>query len=169
MLATLWGLACGSAPDQKEVVGGTFVGYTFSESPVVDASVPTPYGYTIRFKAYDLGEDARFIVYAQQENTGDYYTGVIRLSIQDPDGNAFTFYHSTEGEPIDQPILWKRRTPGMHKVSVKIHHYADRYMEAEFDVPLVREPVSPVLVGGLVVALILGVVVFVVLIRRRHK
>jgi hypothetical protein len=161
----LWA-ACSSSPQEKESVGGTFVGYTYSETPIVEASVPVEYAYTIKFRAYDLGEEARFVVYAQREQTGEYYTGVIRLAIEDPDGNAFTYYHSAEAEPIDYPIVWKRRTTGTHSVEVSFPLLADKDARARFDVPLNREPVSPLIIGGIVGALALGLAVLVWRIRK---
>lgn len=159
---------CQATPAPDEAAGGKFMGYTYSETPVVDASTPVDYGYAIKFRAYDLGGDARFVVYAQREKTGEYYAGVIRLGIQDPDGNAYTFYHSTEGEPIDQPILWTRRTPGMHRVNITFSLRPDQNAEANFDVPLVFEPVSPVLIGGVIAAVVAGVIVLVLFLRKRQ-
>lgn len=158
---------CSTAPDPAEVIGGTFVGYTYSEQPVIDTEVEVEYGYTLTFKAYDLGGETRFVVYAQRKSTGDYYIGVIRLNIEDPDGNAYTFYHNTEADAIDKPIMWTRRTAGDHNVTIEFNLYLDEFARAGFDVPLVREPVSGLLVAGIGLALLIGVVVVVLVIRRR--
>lgn len=160
---------CQSGPDSNQLIGGKFVGYTYSEKPVVDSSVQVQFDYTIKFKAYDLGENARFVVYALKEKTADYYIGTIRLGIQDPDGNAFTHYHNTEGEPIDQPVEWKRRTSGIHKVTVSFPLPTDIVAEVNFDVPLVREPLSTTTVALVAIATLLGVVILVALIRRRSQ
>ena len=105
LIFSMANISCSSEPDAREVIGGTFVGYTYSEQPVVETKVEVEYGYTLTFKAYDLGGETRFVVYAQRENTGDYYSGLIRLGIEDPQGNAFTFYHNTEGDAIDLSLI----------------------------------------------------------------
>lgn len=158
---------CQSGPDPNDSIGGKFVGYTYSEKPVVDSSVQIEFGYTIKFQAYDLGENARFVVYALKEKTSDYYIGPIRLGIHDPKGNAFTHYHNTEGEPIDQPIVWKRRTSGIHKVTVNFPLPMDQTAAVAFDVPLVREPLSTTTVAVIIITALLSVVILVALIRRR--
>jgi len=38
---------CSSEPDAGEVIGGTFVGYTYSEQAVVETKVEVEYGYTV--------------------------------------------------------------------------------------------------------------------------
>lgn len=160
---------CQSGSESNELIGGKFVGYTYSEKPVVDSAVQVQFGYTIKFQAYDLGENARFVVYALKEKTADYYLGAIRLGIVDPDGNAFTHYHNTEGEPIDQPIEWKRRTSGIHKITVSFPLPMDQVAEVAFDVPLVREPLSTVTVALLGIATLLVVALLVTFIRRRAQ
>ncbi len=162
-----FGLSCSTVPDENEVVGGTFVGYTYSEQAVVDATVETEANYTLTFRAFDLGGDARFIVYIQRESTGSYYAGVIRLSIEDPHGNVYTHYHSTEGEAIDKPIIWPRRTPGLHHVSVEFLLSQDEYARTNFEVPLIREPVSGILIIGISLGILAAVASVVLLIRRR--
>lgn len=161
-------LACGTVPDENEIAGGTFVGYTFSEQPVVDTAVELEADYELIFKAYDLGGDARFAVYARRKTSGDYFSGVIRLSIEDPEGNVFTHYHSTEGEAIDRPIMWSRRIAGVHRVSVGFQLGVNTYARASFEVPLIREPVSGFLVAGTSLGVLVLVVLAVALIRRRR-
>lgn len=169
VLLVVFCIGCRSeTPDLQEAMGGKFVGYTYSETPVVEVSTPVKHGHTLKFRAYDLGEEARFVVYAQRENNGEYYTGIIRVGIQDPEGNAYTFYHSAEGDPIDRPILWKRRVAGIHRVNVKFNTQLEDYSEVNFDVPLVFEPISPVLIAGVIVALVAGVVGFVLFMRKRQ-
>jgi len=158
---------CSSEPDAREVIGGTFVGYAYSEQPVVETKVEVEYGYTLTFKAYDLGGETRFVVYAQRAKTGDYYSGVIRLGIEDPQGNAFTFYHNTAGDAIDKPIVWTRLVTGVHIVSIEFNLYLDQYARASFEVPLVREPVSGFLIAGVGLAIFAGVVILVLVTRKR--
>ena len=47
-------VSCNVAPDDNEVAGGTFVGYSFAEQAVVDAAIAVEADYTLTFKAYDL-------------------------------------------------------------------------------------------------------------------
>lgn len=155
-------------PDEDHVAGGTFVGYTYLEQAVVDVSLEMEPAYTLTFKAYDLGGNARFIVYAQREGTGEYYPGVIRLSIEDPNGNMFTHYHDTVGEAIDRPILWTRRVPGIHNASIEFSIGRDMYARATFEVPLIREPVSGFLVAGVSLGVLVLAGLTLVLIRRRR-
>ena len=159
---------CNGASDDDQVAGGTFVGYTFSEQPVVDAALDMEAGHTLTFKAYDLGGDARFVVYVQRETSGEYYAGVIRLGIVDPQGNVYTYYHSAEAEAIDRPIMWTRRVPGLHNVEVEFAVRGDQKTRAAFEVPLIREPVSGVLVAGLSLGVLALVAMAVVLIRKRR-
>ena len=161
-------ICCSTALDEDHVAGGTFVGYTYSEQAVVDASLEIEPVYTLTFKAYDLGGNARFIVYAQQEGTGVYYPGVIRLSIEDPNGNMFTHYHDTVGEAIDRPILWTRRVPGIHNASIEFSIGGGKYARATFEVPLIREPVSGFLVAGVSLGVLVLAGLTLVLIRRRR-
>ncbi len=160
--------ACGTTPVDDQVAGGTFVGYTFSEQPVVDEVREIEAGYTLTFKAYDLGGDARFVVYVQQNVTGEYYAGVVRLGIVDPQGNVFTHYHSAEAEAIDRPIMWTRRVPGVHNVEVEFTVRGDQKIQAAFDVPLIREPVSGFLVAGVSLGVLALVAMTVIVIRKRR-
>ena len=64
LIFSMGNISCSSEPDAREVIGGTFVGYTYSEQPVVETKVEVEYGYTLTFKAYDLGGETRFVVYA---------------------------------------------------------------------------------------------------------
>lgn len=160
-------MSCSTAPDDDQVAGGTFVGYTFSEQAVVDAAIDMEAGYTLTFKAFDLGGDARFVVYVQREISGEYYAGVIRLGIEDPHGNVYTHYHSAEAEAIDRPIMWTRRVSGVHNVEVEFTVRGDEKARATFEVPLIREPVSGVLVVGISLGLLVLVGIAVVLIRKR--
>lgn len=160
-------LACNTVPDDEQVAGGTFVGYTFSEQAVVDAALEMAGGYTLTFKAYDLGGDARFIIYVQREVSGEYYAGVIRLGIEDPEGNVYTYYHSAEAEAIDQPIMWTRRVPGVHNITVEFAVRGEEKARATFEVPLIREPVSGFLVIGISLGVLVLVAMAVVLIRKR--
>ncbi len=161
-------LACNTAPDDDTVAGGTFVGYTFSEQAVVDAAIEIETGYTLTFKAYDLGGDARFIVYVQREFSGEYYAGVIRLGIEDPNGNVYTHYHSAEAEAIDRPIMWTRRASGVHNITVEFVVLGGEKAHATFEVPLIREPVSGFLVIGISLGVLVLVAMAVVLIRKRR-
>ncbi len=161
-------LACSTAPDEDTVAGGTFVGYTFSERAVVDAAIDMEANYTLTFKAYDLGGDARFIVYVQREITGEYFSGVIRLGIVDPNGNVYTHYHSAEAEAIDRPIVWTRRVPGVHNITVEFAAPGVEQAHATFEVPLIREPVSGYLVLGISAGFLILVAMAVVLIRKRR-
>ena len=168
LLTTAALICCGTVPDEDHVAGGTFVGYTYSEQAVVDVFMEIEPAYTLTFKAYDLGGNARFVVYAQLKGTGTYYPGVIRLSIEDPDGNMFTHYHDTVGEAIDRPILWTRRVPGIHNASVEFPLGGGKYARATFEVPLIREPVSGFLVAGISLGALVLVAMAVVLIRKRR-
>ena len=168
LLTTAAFICCSPVPDEDHVAGGTFVGYTYSEQAVVDVSLEMEAPYTLTFKAYDLGGNARFVVYAQRASTGVYYPGVIRLSIEDPNGNMFTHYHDTVGEAIDRPISWTRRVPGIHNASVEFALGNGKYARASFEVPLIREPVSGFLVAGTSLGVLVLVVLAVVLIRRRR-
>jgi hypothetical protein len=167
IMVSLMSVSCNSGTDEMDVVGGTFVGYTYSELPVVETKVELEYGYTLTFKAYDLGGETRFVIYAQREKDGTYYSGLLRLGIEDPQGNAFTFYHNSEGDAIDKPIIWTRLTTGVHQVSVEFHLYLDKYARASFDVPLVREPVSSVVIAGIGLAIFAGVILLVFVMRKR--
>lgn len=168
MVSVLFGLSCNTAPDDREIIGGTFIGYTFSEQPVVDTIVDLKVNNRLIFKAYDLGRDARFVVYVQNHATAEFFLGPIRLNILDPDGNAYTYYHSPEGEAIDRPIVWPKRTTGIHHVTVDVELYRGGEVRSTFEVPLVREPVS----GFLVIGISLGILAFAalafVLIRKRR-
>jgi len=159
---------CNTAPADEQVAGGTFVGYTFSERAVVDQVLDMEAGNTLTFKAYDLGGDARFVVYVQRKVSGEYYAGVIRLGIVDPQGNVYTHYHSAEAEAIDRPIMWTRRVAGIHNVEVEFSVRGDQKTRASFEVPLIREPVSGFLVAGVSLGVLVLVAMAVVLIRKRR-
>ncbi len=159
---------CNSAPADDQVAGGTFVGYTFSEQAVVDAALDMEAGHTLTFRAYDLGGDARFVAYVQRKISGEYYAGVLRLEIVDPQGNVYTHYHNAEAEAIDRPIMWTRRVPGVHNVEVEFSARGDEKARATFEVPLIREPVSGYLVVGASLGVLLLVAMAVVLIRKRR-
>ena len=168
MVSVLFGLSCNTAPDDREIIGGTFIGYTFSEQPVVDTVVDLRINYRLIFKAYDLGRSARFVVYVQKGDTAEFFLGPIRLNILDPDGNAYTYYHSPEGEAIDKPIVWPSRTTGIHHVTVDVELYRGGEVRSSFEVPLVREPVSGLLVIGISLGILAFVTMAVVLIRKRR-
>ncbi len=161
-------LACNGVPSDSHVAGGTFVGYTFSEQAVVDEAREMEAGYTLTFKAYDLGGDARFVTYVQRRSTGDYYAGVLRIGITDPQGNVYTHYHSAEAEAIDRPIMWTRRVPGVHHVDVEFSVRGEQKTRATFEVPLIREPVSGFLVAGVSLGVLVLVAMTVVLMRKRR-
>ena len=161
-------LACSAPPGEDQVAGGTFVGYTFSEQPVVDEALEMEAGYTLTFRAYDLGGDARFVVYVQRKVSGEYYAGVVRLGIVDPRGNVYTHYHSAEAEAIDRPIMWTRRVPGVHNVEVEFNVRGDQKTRAAFEVPLIREPVSGYLVAGVSLGVLALVAMTVFVIRKRR-
>lgn len=161
-------LACSTNPGEDQVAGGTFVGYTFSEQPVVDEALEMEAGYTLTFKAYDLGGDARFVVYVQRMVSGEYYAGVVRLGIVDPQGNVYTHYHSADAEAIDRPIMWTRRVPGVHNVEVEFNVRGDQKTRAAFEVPLIREPVSGYLVAGVSLGVLALVAMTVIVIRKRR-
>jgi len=167
LLLLLTGLSCSSAPEAANVVGGTFVGYTYSEQAVVDQAIETEGGYTLTFRAYDLGGEARFVAYAQREISGAYYLGIIRLGIEDPAGNVFTHYHNADAEAIDRPIMWNRRVPGVHRVTVEFVVRGDQISESTFEAPLVREPVSGLLVLGVSLGVLFVAALAVILVRRR--
>lgn len=168
IVAMMFGLSCDTVPDDHEIIGGTFVGYTFSEQPVVDTVVDLKVNYRLIFKAYDLGRSARFVVYVQRGESADFFLGAIRLNILDPDGNAYTYYHSPEGEAIDKPIVWPKRTTGLHHVTVDVDLYRGGEVRSTFEVPLVREPVSGFLVVGLSLGVLVLVAMAVVLVRKRR-
>ncbi len=168
ILLTITALACEMAPEEEQVAGGTFVGYTFSEQAVVDTALDMEAGYTLTFKAYDLGGDARFVVYVQRKISGEYYAGVVRLGIVDPQGNVYTYYHSAEAEAIDRPIMWTRRVPGVHNVEVEFNVRGDQKVRTSFEVPLIREPVSGFLVAGVSLGVLVLAGLTLVLIRRRR-
>ena len=159
---------CNGAPSEDQVVGGTFVGYTFSEQAVVDEARDMEAGYTLTFKAYDLGGDARFVTYVQRRSSGEYYAGVLRIGITDPQGNVYTHYHSAEAEAIDRPIMWTRRVPGVHHVEVEFSVRGEQKASVAFEVPLIREPVSGVLVAGVGLGVVVLVAMTVVLMRKRR-
>lgn len=150
-------LACQLSPQEDlPALGGAFVGYTYSETPVVQEEIDVGYGYTMKFRAYDLGEDARFVVYAEKQ-AGGYYNGIVRLGIQDPDGNAYTIYKNHDAEVVDRPILWKVRSAGKHNVTVTLKIYDEIEKQMAFEVPLVRQPVSLAVIGGVAAVLIIVV------------
>ena len=161
-------LACNRAPGDEQVAGGTFVGYTFTEQAVVDEALDMEAGYTLTFKAYDLGGDARFVAYVQRKISGEYYAGVLRLGIVDPQGNVYTHYHNAEAEAIDSPIMWTRRVPGVHHVEVEFFVRGDQKTRAAFEVPLIREPVSGYLVVGVSLGVLVLVAMTVMVIRKRR-
>jgi len=167
-LLAITALACERAPEDEQVAGGTFVGYSYSEQAVVDTALDMEAGYTLTFKAYDLGGDARFVVYVQRKISGEYYAGVVRLSIVDPQGNVYTYYHSAEAEAIDRPIMWTRRVPGIHNVEVEFNVRGDQKVRTSFEVPLIREPVSGFLVAGVSLGVLVLAGLALVLIRRRR-
>ena len=163
-------LACNRTPDANSIAGGTFVGYTFSEQAVVDTVIDVEAGYTLTFKAYDLGEDTRFIVYVQKKISGEYFAGIIRLGIEDPHGNVYTHYHSAEAEAIDRPIMWKRRTLGIHQVTVDFAvRGGSQKANATFEVPLIREPVPGSILVGITLGILIIVGLGIFLIRKRKK
>lgn len=162
-------VACQETPETP-VIGGVFVGYTYSEQPVVQEALKIDYGYTLKFWAYDLGGEARFVAYAVREGAGEYFKGVMRLTIEDPDGNAFTFYRNNDAEAVDAPITWTPHAIGIHKVNIQMDLLPpERKADVTFDVPLVRQPTSMALVGG--VAAVIMVAVFAVgySLRRRQR
>ena len=161
-------LACNGATGDEQVAGGTFVGYTFSEQAVVDETRDMEAGYTLTFRAYDLGGDARFVTYVQRKISGEYYAGILRIGIVDPQGNVYTYYHSAEAEAIDRPITWTRRVPGVHIVEVEFSARGEQMARATFEVPLIREPVSGFLVAGVSMGVLALVALTVVLIRKRR-
>ncbi len=166
--AALLFFSCGTKDaDPNEAIGGTFVGHAYPETPVVDSTVRTENNHMLTFKAYDLGNDARFVVFVQQGRSGAYYRGNIRLSIEDPMGNVYTHYHNTEGEAIDKPVMWTRRVPGLHVATVSFKVAGDEYARAAFEVPLVREPVSGFLTIGVGMGILVLVALAVFLIKRR--
>ena len=167
-LLAITALACDRAPEDDLVAGGTFVGYSFSEQAVVDTALDMEAGYTLTFKAYDLGGDARFVVYVQRKVSGEYYAGVIRLGIVDPQGNVYTYYHSAEAEAIDHPIMWTRRVPGVHNVEVEFNVRGDEKVRTSFEVPLIREPVSGILVAGVSLGVLVLAGLTLVFMRRRR-
>lgn len=162
-------LACQQETPDPPVIGGVFVGYDYSETPVVDEDVEIGSGYTLKFRAYDLGGDARFIAYAEKANSGGYYNGMIRIGIQDPDGNAFTFYRNHDAEAVDAPVTWKPKTVGIHKITITLKVFGTNEKQASFEVPLVRQPVSLALIGGIAIALIVVVGIIGMAIRRRNR
>ena len=114
-LLILGALAAGCGKKlEAPVTGGAYVGFVkqYSDRPVVQQTVPLDRGYEAKFWAYDRGDEAHFIVYGQQAQTGEYYVGLVRMTIEDPDGNAFTVYRNTEAEAVDEPIIWKPRRMG---------------------------------------------------------
>ena len=159
---------CNGAPSDDQVAGGPFVGYTFSEQAVVDEARELAAGYTLTFKAYDLGGDARFVTYVQRRSSGEYYAGILRIGITDPQGNVYTHYHSAEAEAIDRPIMWTRRVPGVHHVEVEFAVRGEQKASVAFEVPLVREPVSGFLVAGVSLGVLALVAMTVVLMRKRR-
>ena len=163
-------LACQSSPPEDlPAIGGACVGYSYSETPVVQEEIDVGYGYTLKFRAYDLGEDARFVIYAEKQQAGGYYNGIVRLGIQDPDGNAFTIYRNHDAEVVDRPILWKVRTAGMHNVTVTLMIFDSIEKQMEFEVPLVRQPVSLALIGGVAAFLIIVVGIIGYSLKKRQS
>jgi len=162
-------LSCQQEIQDPPVIGGVFVGYDYSETPVVNEDVEIGSGYSLKFRAYDLGGDARLIVYAEKANSGGYYNGIIRIGIQDPDGNAFTFYRNHDAEAVDAPVMWKPRTVGIHKVTINLQVFGTNEKQASFEVPFVRQPVSLALIGGIAVALIIVIGIIGMTIRRRNR
>ena len=150
-------LACNRTPDANSIAGGTFVGYTFSEQAVVDTVIDVEAGYTLTFKAYDLGEDTRFIVYVQKKISGEYFAGIIRLGIEDPHGNVYTHYHSAEAEGIHQVTVDFAVRGGSQKAN------------ATFEVPLIREPVPGSILVGITLGILIIVGLGIFLIRKRKK
>lgn len=150
ILAVTCFLACEENTPDPPVVGGVFVGYEYSESPVVTDEVDIGNGYTLKFRAYDLGEEARFVVYAEKTKVGGFYTGIVRVAIQDPDGNAYTIHKNHDAEAVDAPILWKPRTLGVHDVTVTLKLFGVNEKKLVYQVPLNRQPISPLIIGGVI-------------------
>ena len=162
-------LACQTASEDPPVLGGVFVGYTYPETPVVQEEIDVGYGYTMKFRAYDLGEEARFVVYAEKQKVGGFYNGMVRLGILDPDGNAYTIYRNHDAEAVDRPILWKPRTAGVHNVTVTLKIYGVSEKKMAFEVPLVRQPVSLALLGGIAAAFVLVVGIVGYTLKKRQN
>jgi len=63
--------------------------------------------------------------------------------------------------------MWTRLVTGVHIVSIEYNLYLDQYARASFEVPLVREPVSGFLIAGIGLVIFAGVVILVLVIRKR--
>jgi hypothetical protein len=100
---------------------GPFVGYRtqYSAAPAGEDSVQVG-PYRIVFSAFDMGHEVHIIAYARYVGSGEYYQDMVRVSILDPDGNAFTMYRDHVVEVIDEPIRWEYRQPGVHAVDVQL-------------------------------------------------
>lgn len=157
--------------DERPVIGTTYVGYAsrYDEQPVVQQHVSIEAGYDVTFFAYDRGDEAHLIVYAQQTRTGEYLTGLVRVAIQDPDGNALTIYRQTESEPVDEPIIWKPRTRGVHTVDVEFTRPGDLKSRVSFTVPLVRQPAPIALLASVGAGIVLAVGAVGYLLRKRQR
>ncbi len=151
------------------VFGGVLAGYNYSETPVVEEETDIGYGYTLNFIAYDLGSEARFVAYAEKTKAGGYYNGMVRLAIQDPDGNAYTEYRNHDTEPVDTPIVWKPSTTGTHDVTVSLKLYNVNEKSMSFEVPLNRQPVSPFLIGGIIAVVVIFLSIVGITLRRRQQ
>jgi hypothetical protein len=161
-------VACQTTPD-KPVIGGVFVGYTYSEQPVVHEEVDMGYGYTLKFWAYDLGGEVRFVAYAHRKQTGDYYNGMMRFNIQDPNGNAFTFYRNNDAEAVDAPIVWTPHALGAHKITIEMDLLPPNKASISFDVSLVRQPISLALIGGIAAFVAIVILSIVYTLQRRRR
>lgn len=157
-------------PVDRSVIGGAYTGYVEDapERPVVQESVEIAHGYTVRFWAYDLGDEARFVAYAQRERGGPYYSGIMRLSVQDPDGDMFVVYRNLEAEPVDLPVIWKPRVRGDHQVQLEFD-IGIKKERVSFTVPLVREPAPVALLAALAAGTVIAIAAVGFFLRKRRK
>lgn len=170
--ALVCGLSVGcQRPDERSVGGGTYAGYAnrYDEKPVVQQHVLLGSSYEATFLAYDLGGEAHIIVYAQRMETGEYGTGMVRVAIQDPNGNALTIYRNSAAETVDEPIIWKPRSRGIHTVRVEFTFQDGTKATASFEVPLMRQPAPVVLLASVGIGIVLAVGAVGYILRKRQR
>ena len=136
----------------------------YSGIPVVEKTITSGI-YDIYFCAFDMGHEVHMIAYARFERTDALYQDMVRVAIQDPDGNSLTVYRDHATKVLDEPIRWEYHRIGTHNVTVELQPLKRGGLNpatVSFTMPLNREgPTSTVLItaAGIIMVTMLAVVV----------
>lgn len=143
----------------------------YAETPVVEQTVQSG-NYHIYFCAFDMGHEVHMIAYARfGAREEKLYQQLIRVSVQDAYGNAFTIYRDHASEVLDEPIRWAYRQPGRHTVTVEIRPYPTNEVDAHatYTMMLERKSPTPVVLTSAIGILLAAMAAVLVLKRRRRN